>query len=80
MPVSPLSESPPMSLSSAFPQAALRPFAQPKTRRGRIIEVEGIIIKETDIEMDVENAEHPGRVLAGSASDFGEADFLMTGV
>jgi hypothetical protein len=80
VPVSPLSESPPMSLSSAFPQTALRPFAQPKTRRGRIVDVDGIVIKESDIEMDVENADHQGRVLAGSASDFSDADFLMGGV
>jgi hypothetical protein len=79
VPVSPLSESPPRSLSSAFPQAPLRPFAQPKTRRMRIVEVEGMLVKE-DVEMDVENADQPGRVIAGSASDFGEADFLMSGV
>ncbi|KAF2683657.1 hypothetical protein K458DRAFT_304191 [Lentithecium fluviatile CBS 122367] len=79
VPVSPLSESPPTHLSSAFPQAALRPFAQPKTRKGRVMDVEGMIVKEGDIDMDVENAEQ-GRVLVGSASDFGEADFLMGGV
>ncbi|KAF2241161.1 hypothetical protein BU26DRAFT_182256 [Trematosphaeria pertusa] len=82
VPVSPLSESPPPESINAFAQAALRPFAQPKTRRhgggGRAMDIDGMVVKEGDIiEMDVENAEQTERrVLVGSSSDFGEADFL----
>lgn len=75
VPVSPLSETPPQALNG-FPQSALRPFAQPRTRRagaGR----DNAMIKEGDTDMDVENAEQAeGRVLVGSSSDFGEAEFL----
>ncbi|KAF1950082.1 hypothetical protein CC80DRAFT_427690 [Byssothecium circinans] len=80
VPVSPLSETPPMSIHS-FPQAALRPFAQPRTRRqgaGRAMDLDGMVVKETDVDMDLENADRAeGRILVGSPGDFGEAGFLQ---
>lgn len=62
IPVSPLSESPPPNLP---PQ---RSFAQPKTRRRPL---------RNESEMDVEAVAHAGRLAAGHASDFEEADFLQ---
>lgn len=82
VPVSPLSETPTQSINSLPAAAALRPFAQPKTRRqqpgsGRMVDVDGAIFKEADIDMDLENAEQgDDRPTGGSSSDFGEADFL----
>ncbi|PSN75044.1 hypothetical protein BS50DRAFT_31514 [Corynespora cassiicola Philippines] len=80
VPVSPLSATPAQPIG-ALPQAALRPFAQPKTRRtaARLMDVDSAaLFKETDIEMDLENAEQgDGRLLVGSSSDFGEAEFLV---
>ncbi|KAF2624886.1 hypothetical protein BU25DRAFT_413068 [Macroventuria anomochaeta] len=66
VPVSPLSESPPPSLP---PQ---RQFAQPKSRRqGRLT------AGDVDMDMDFESVGmHEGRLAAGHASDFEEADFL----
>jgi hypothetical protein len=84
VPVSPLSETPIQSISS-LPQTALRPFAQPKTRRpqqhGRIVDVDGaLLLKESDVDMDLENAGQgvgdDGQRGSGSSSDFGEAPFL----
>ncbi|KAF2874189.1 ribonucleotide reductase inhibitor-domain-containing protein, partial [Massariosphaeria phaeospora] len=76
VPVSPLSATPPQSI----PQAALRPFAQPKTRKAglRVVEVEAGLFKELDMDMDAENAEQQseGRVAVGSSSDFDDAEFL----
>ena len=64
IPVSPLSESPPPSLP---PQ---RQFAQPKSRRRAQAQDEDTI-------MDFEgHGAHEGRLAAGHASDFEEADFL----
>ncbi|KAJ4288468.1 hypothetical protein N0V90_011704 [Kalmusia sp. IMI 367209] len=76
VPISPLSATPPPGVS--FPQAPLRPFAQPKTRRMglRAMDVDGMIVKEADVDMDLENAEQEGRVLVGSPGDFDEAEFL----
>jgi hypothetical protein len=74
VPVSPLSETPTQSL----PKTALRPFAQPKTRRqpGRMVEVDAAVFKESDVAMDLENAEQAEDPIVGSSSDFGEAEFL----
>ncbi|KAL1645101.1 hypothetical protein SLS61_008423 [Didymella pomorum] len=68
VPVSPLSESPPPTLP---PQRA---FAQPRSRRQRPT-------SDTDMSMDMDMdagnmAAHEGRLAAGHASDFEEADFL----
>ncbi|KAF3041140.1 hypothetical protein E8E12_008635 [Didymella heteroderae] len=68
IPVSPLSESPPPTLP---PQ---RQFAQPKTRRRPAT-------SDTDMSMDMDMdagniGAHEGRLAAGHASDFEEADFL----
>lgn len=64
VPVSPLSASPPPS--SNFPPQ--RAFAQPKSRRRR---------PQRDEEMmEYDTAAHEGRLAAGCASDFEEADFL----
>jgi hypothetical protein len=69
VPVSPLSETPAQSIN------ALRTFAQPKSRRqpNRMLDVDGAILKEGDMEMDPENAEAR---LPGTSGDFDEADFL----
>jgi hypothetical protein len=78
VPVSPLSATPSQSLNvTSMPsQSALRPFAQPRTRRQqpgpRMVQLNGAIFQEADIDMDVENAEQSGE----RANDFGEADFL----
>ncbi|KAF2657588.1 hypothetical protein K491DRAFT_690837 [Lophiostoma macrostomum CBS 122681] len=76
VPVSPLSATPAQSAVS-LPQSALRPFAQPKTRRQgmRLVDVEGGVFKEVDIDMDVENAEL-GDLPGSNPNDFGEAEFL----
>ncbi|KAF2194692.1 hypothetical protein K469DRAFT_617319 [Zopfia rhizophila CBS 207.26] len=76
-PVSPLSATPTQSINS-LPQAALRPFAQPKTRRqgGRMIEVDGNLLKEQGMDVDLENADEADGRVRGSSSDFGEAEFL----
>ena len=76
VPVSPLSATPTPSLLS-LPQSALRPFAQPKTRRSqanRMMDVDSVMLKEADVDMDLENAERSEAT--GSGNDFGEADFL----
>lgn len=66
VPVSPLSETPPQSINS-LPQ--VRQYAQPKSRRRIAI--------DEDMEMDFENgAQIEARLVAGSGSDFEEADFL----
>ncbi|ORY13833.1 ribonucleotide reductase inhibitor-domain-containing protein [Clohesyomyces aquaticus] len=78
VPVSPLSATPSHSINM-LPQAALRPFAQPKTRRqigARIMDVDGGLLKEQDMDMDLENAAEQEVRVVGSSSDFGEADFL----
>ncbi|KAF3035889.1 hypothetical protein E8E11_005565 [Didymella keratinophila] len=69
VPVSPLSESPPSTL---LPQ---RQFAQPRSRRQRPT------TSDTDVSMEMEMdagsmGVHEGRLAAGHASDFEEADFL----
>lgn len=70
VPVSPLSETP-------IGKGIMRPFAQPKTRKpaaARITgDVEGMSVKDTDAEMEVENAGPQGK------GDFGEAEFLGWG-
>ncbi|KZM20344.1 uncharacterized protein EKO05_0006860 [Ascochyta rabiei] len=71
VPVSPLSESPPPpSLPST------RQYAQPKSRRqGR--PMPGHVHADVDVDMDYEShGMHEGRLAAGHASDFEEADFL----
>ncbi|KAF2442970.1 hypothetical protein P171DRAFT_53491 [Karstenula rhodostoma CBS 690.94] len=76
VPISPHSATPP----NGFLQAPLRPFAQPKTRRSglRATDVDGMIVKEADMDMDLENADMTeGRVVGGSPSDFDEAEFLQ---
>ncbi|KAF9734456.1 hypothetical protein PMIN06_004627 [Paraphaeosphaeria minitans] len=76
VPISPLSATPPNS----FPQAPLRSFVHPKTRRSglRATDVDGMIVKEVDMDMDLENADMTeGRVVVGSPSDFDEAEFLQ---
>ncbi|KAL5388171.1 hypothetical protein DPSP01_003160 [Paraphaeosphaeria sporulosa] len=76
VPISPLSATPP----NGFPQAPLRPFAQPKTRRSglRATDIDGMIVKEVDMDMDLGNADMTeGRVVVGSSSDFDEAEFLQ---
>lgn len=77
VPVSPHSEAPTHSLIDPLPQTALRPFAQPKTRRqtkGRVVvDLDGGLFKESDIDMEIENAEQSET----RASDFGEAEFLV---
>ncbi|KAF2466393.1 uncharacterized protein BDR25DRAFT_77992 [Lindgomyces ingoldianus] len=78
VPVSPLSATPSQSINS-LQQTALRPFAQPKTRRqaaGRIIEANGVLLKEQDMDLDLENAEEREERVVGSSTDFGEAEFL----
>lgn len=75
IPVSPLSAIPP----DGFPQAPLRAIAQPKSRRGgsRAMDADGMIVKEMDVDMDLENTEQTeARLIAGSSSDFDDADFL----
>jgi hypothetical protein len=76
-PVSPLSANPAQSIIS-LPQSALRPFAQPKTRRqqaGRFMDVDTVLFKESDMDMDFENAEQER--IFGNPNDFGEAEFLQ---
>jgi hypothetical protein len=77
VPVSPLSATPAQSINT-LPQSALRPFAQPKTRRQgmRLVDVEGAVFKESDMDMDVENAELDAMRGPPNPNDFGEADFL----
>jgi len=85
VPVSPLSETPTQSIHQPA-QTALRPFAQPKTRRpqqqhaqghGRIGNVDIVLVKEAEMDMDVENAVDEGpQPRLGSPGDFGEAPFL----
>ncbi|KAF2744107.1 hypothetical protein M011DRAFT_470767 [Sporormia fimetaria CBS 119925] len=73
IPVSPLSESPTPPIHG-LPQSALRPFAQPRTRKQP---ARSAGLKETDIDMDMENVEHHDtNVMSTSSSDFGEAPFL----
>jgi hypothetical protein len=77
VPVSPLSETPRQSIN-ALPQAPLRPFAQPKTRRqpGRLLD--GASLKESEIQMDVENVTHfEEEHILGGSGDFDEAPFLQ---
>ncbi|KAJ4360086.1 uncharacterized protein N0V89_000645 [Didymosphaeria variabile] len=76
VPISPLSATP----SNGFPQAPMRPFAQPKARRSglRAMDVDGIVVKEMDMDMDLENADQTeDRVVVGSPGDFDEAEFLQ---
>ncbi|PVH97082.1 hypothetical protein DM02DRAFT_533951, partial [Periconia macrospinosa] len=73
VPVSPLSETPPTTIDG-FPHTALRTFAQPKSRRqgpGRVMNIDGMVVKDVDMDMTLENSEQEGR-----ANDFGDADFL----
>ncbi|KAF1965417.1 hypothetical protein BU23DRAFT_519612, partial [Bimuria novae-zelandiae CBS 107.79] len=75
VPISPLSATPPNSL----PQAPLRHIAQPKTKKWalRAADFNGMVIKEIDDDMDIENVEQaPATILAGNSSDFDEAEFL----
>ncbi|KAF2120088.1 ribonucleotide reductase inhibitor-domain-containing protein, partial [Lophiotrema nucula] len=78
VPVSPLSETPTQSINALPVQSALRPFAQPKTRRpgGRMMDVDAALLKDSGMDMDFENAEGPGGQRLPNPSDFGEADFL----
>jgi hypothetical protein len=70
VPVSPLSETPPMGLNM-LPRE--RQFAKPKNRRG----MGERTLSDEDIDMDFEKATRiEGRVGAGCGSDFEEADFL----
>ena len=70
VPVSPLSETPPMGLNM-LPRE--RQFAKPRSRRG----MGERTLSDEDIDMDFENATRiEGRVGAGCGSDFEEADFL----
>ncbi|KAF2715661.1 hypothetical protein K504DRAFT_457812 [Pleomassaria siparia CBS 279.74] len=71
VPISPHSATPAPSVLS-LPQSALRPFAQPKTRRQHVgrMDVDNIMFKESDMDVDSENAEE------GTSNDFVEADFL----
>jgi hypothetical protein len=70
VPVSPLSETPPMGLNAMPPT---RLYAKPKSRRG----MGERTVSDEDIDMDLENATLiEGRVGAGCGSDFEEADFL----
>lgn len=80
VPVSPLSETPTQSFSS-LPQAALRPFAQPKTRRpaGRPMEMDAAFLKDSGMEIDLENADGAEGTVVGSPDDFDEAEFLHYG-
>jgi hypothetical protein len=78
VPVSPLSATP----ADILPQAALRPFAQPKTRRpqpARLAELGGVTFKDPDLNMDLdlENARQSEERVSGSSSDFDEAPFLQ---
>lgn len=67
VPVSPLSETPSQSINM-LPQ--VRQLAQPKSRRKQGA-------GDEDIDMEFENAAQvEARLVAGSASDFEEADFL----
>ena len=71
-PVSPLSETPPQSINML---PTVRQFAQPKSRRAGQQTMIGD--EDMDMDMDYENTTQvEGRVAAGSASDFEEADFL----
>lgn len=74
-PVSPLSDTPAPTFGGA-----LRPFAQPKSRkqgRGRGVDVDAGFLKEVDMEM-VENVMQGEESLPEeSVSDFGEAPFLQ---
>lgn len=62
VPVSPLSESPP---------PPTRQIAQPKSRR-----LARLAARDADVDMDCESGMHEGRLAAGHASDFEDADFL----
>jgi hypothetical protein len=74
VPISPLSATPPI----AFPQAPLRAIAQPKSRRSGLRTMDGNAVKDMDVDMDFENTDQvEARVIAGSPSDFDEADFLQ---
>ena len=74
VPISPLSATPP----NGFPQAPLRAIAQPKSRRSGLSAMEGNAVKDMDVDMDYENTDQTeARVIAGSPSDFDEADFLQ---
>jgi hypothetical protein len=73
VPVSPLSATPAQGIPATG--SALRPFAQPKTRR-RVVDVDGAVFKEADVEMEVENAGEARRESRG-ANDFEEAPFLQ---
>ncbi|KAL1592337.1 hypothetical protein SLS60_011415 [Paraconiothyrium brasiliense] len=76
VPISPLSATPP----NGFPQAPMRSFAQPKTRRSglRAMDVDGMVVKEIDMDMDLEKVDQTeDRVVVGSPSDFDEAEFLQ---
>lgn len=72
VPVSPLSETP-------LAKGIMRPFAQPKTRRAgaapRTLDSEpgATLRKDTDMDMEVENAGAQGR------EDFEDAEFLQWG-
>ncbi|KAJ4376596.1 hypothetical protein N0V86_006710 [Didymella sp. IMI 355093] len=71
VPVSPLSESPPPTLPPP------RLFAQPRSRRQRPATSDTDMSMDMDIDMDSGNiGAHEGRLAAGHASDFEEADFL----
>jgi hypothetical protein len=77
VPVSPLSATPASSILS-LPQSALRPFAQPKSRRpqtGRMMDMDSVLFKESEMDMDFENTEQE-RMVVGP-NDFGEAEFLQ---
>lgn len=76
VPVSPLSETPRERVHQAgHGQAALRPFAQPKTRRGG--QLQHHQHKEADMDLDGEDVGEEGQQLRlGSPGDFGEAPFL----
>ncbi|KAF1995747.1 hypothetical protein P154DRAFT_538600 [Amniculicola lignicola CBS 123094] len=75
VPVSPLSETPRQGFNS-LPQVALRPFAQPKTRRNgavatRIMEVDAAaLFKESGMDIDDENVDER------NPNDFEDAQFL----
>jgi hypothetical protein len=78
VPVSPLSATPASSILS-LPQSALRPFAQPKSRRqqaGRMMDMDSVLFKESEMDMDFENTEQE-RMVVGP-NDFGEAEFLQS--
>ncbi|CAI6336471.1 unnamed protein product [Periconia digitata] len=73
IPVSPLSATPPTAIHG-FPHTALRTFAQPKSRRpgaGRAMDFDGMVVKNMDMDITLENADQEGR-----RNDFDDADFL----